>query len=99
MKIYTQRQLLEKAIERTEGTYTDLARQLGVTRQAISQFKYGTPMSVELAVKFSKLLPDYSPEFIVACIQYHAAARLEQPEAVRVWEKIVRLVSKEAKAA
>lgn len=94
MQIFSQRQLLEKALARNHSNYTELAKQLGVTRQAMSQFKYDAPMSTELALKLAEQLPDLNPDFVVICIEHNKAQRLGRDEAVKIWERLAKLASK-----
>lgn len=94
MQIPTQRQLLEKAIARMDGNYTEFAKQLGVTRQAMSQFKYGAPMATELALKLAEFLPDMSPDYVVICIEHSKAQRLGRDDVMKIWERLAKLVNK-----
>lgn len=91
--IESQQQLLERAAQRSRLNFTELAKQLGVSRQAISQFRYGAPMSTEIALRLAKLVKD-EPEYIVACIEHNKAARLGRTDELSVWEKLARLSRK-----
>lgn len=77
MKIHTQRQLLEMALDKHKINYTELAKLLGVSRQRISQAKFGDPLPFERAMKLAKLLPELNANYIYLCIEHSKALRVE----------------------
>lgn len=99
--VETQMQLLHRAAERLGINYTELAKALGVSRQAISQYRHGYPMSTEVAVRLAKLTGD-TPEYVIACTSHNSDARkLEDPELdddkragiagnLKIWERMAK---------
>jgi predicted transcriptional regulator len=93
MTIETQQELLERAAARHKLNFTELAKQLGISRQAISQFRYGSPMSTEVAMRLAKLTRD-EPEYVVACVEHNKAQRLGRSDELEVWERMAKLTKR-----
>lgn len=70
----TQEQLIERAAQRAGLNYTQLGRRLGVTRQAVSQYRQGAPMAPAVALRLAEVC-GRAPEYVLACVDYSAALR------------------------
>lgn len=67
---------------------SDIARQLGVTPQAVSKWKKGDDAPAEdTAARLSELLG--KPEVMAEC----AAARAKTPEGRKAWERLARIAA------
>lgn len=96
--MHTQRQLLELARERQASSFTELAKQLGVSRQALSQFRLGMPLSSEIALKIADMT-GLAPAYVFACVEYQRAQRLERTETLPIWQEIAEHFAKHPSAA
>lgn len=103
MTIESQQQLLERAVrlqqdalDRASGgkrkhvySHTDLGKDIGINRQAVSQLRYGGPMSAEVALRLAKIMRD-DPTYVVAIANHNKALRLGRMDELAVWEKIAK---------
>lgn len=90
--IETQRELLNRVLRQTGiDTYTELAKALSVSRQAISQFRRGGPISNDVAVRIAKLGGE-SFEYVFAVTQYNKEAQADRVNkaTLAVFEKMAR---------
>ncbi len=93
--MHTQRQLLELARKRTGSNWKELAKLLGVVRQAVSQFKHGGPMSTETALTLAKLC-GMDAGYVVLCIEHNKLLRRGLAKEAAVYEKIAASLEKNA---